>query len=88
MHREDPSDDAIARHVEGLMADLDSAEKRKAASGIHLYASGPGVTNNATHDQEWRQEAGYGYAGILAEPPGGAVPHHRLGFGAGYARQG
>ena len=70
------------------MADLDSAEKRKAASGIHLYAAGPGVTPNATQDQEWRQEAGYGYPGILAEPPSAAAAHHRLGFGAGYVRQG
>ena len=70
------------------MANLDSAEKRKAASGIHLYAAGPGVTNSATHDQEWRQEADYGYAGILADGPSGAALHHRLGFGAGYARQG
>ena len=70
------------------MADLDTAEKRKAASGKHLYAAGPGVTNNAIHDQEWRQEAGYGYAGILADAPKAAAAHHRLGFGAGYVRQG
>ena len=70
------------------MPDLDSAEKRKSASGIHLYAAGPGVTNNATQDQEWRQEAGYGYAGILADDPAAAAAHHRLGFGAGYVRQG
>ena len=70
------------------MADLDSAEKRKSASGIHLYAAGPGVTNNATPDQEWRQEAGYGYPGIPADTPAEASAHHRLGFGAGYARQG
>ena len=67
------------------MADLDSAEKRKSSSGIHLYAVGPGVTNNASQDQEWRQEAGYGYPGILAT--GGAAAHHRVGFGAGYSRQ-
>ena len=70
------------------MPDLDSAEKRKTASGIHLYAVGPGVTNNASKDQEWRQEAGYGYSGILADEPVATTAHHRLGFGAGYARQG
>lgn len=26
----------------------------------------PGVTPNAAKDQEWRQEAGHGYPGILA----------------------
>ena len=70
------------------MADLDTAEKRKASSGISLYAAGPGVTPNATQDQEWRQEAGYGYPGILADSPTAGGPHHRIGFGAGYARQG
>ena len=68
------------------MPDLDSAEKRKSSSGIHLYAVGPGVTNNAGQDQEWRQEAGYGYSSILAGAPT-AAGHHRLGFGAGYSRQ-
>jgi len=70
------------------MADLDSAEKRKAASGTHLYAAGPGITPNAGQDQEWRQEAAYGYPGILADSPSAAAAHHRLGFGAGYVRQG
>ena len=69
------------------MADLDTAEKRKSSSGIHLYAAGPGVTNNASQDQEWRQEAGYGYSGILASPDVIGTGHHRLGFGAGYSRQ-
>lgn len=50
---------------------IDTAEKRKAISGIHLYAAGPGVTPNALADQEWRQESGYSYPGIAA---GGAAP--------------
>ena len=34
--------------------------------GISFYFVGPTVTPNAGADQEWRQEAGWGYAGILA----------------------
>ena len=51
---------------------IDNAEKRKSISGIHQYASGPGVTNLAAEDQEWRQEVGYSYNGILAAAPAGA----------------
>jgi len=51
---------------------IDTAEKRKAISGIHQYASGPGMTNMAAEDQEWRQQTGYSYSGILASPPAGA----------------
>lgn len=43
---------------------IDTAERRRSIAGIHLYPSGPGVTNNATQDQEWRQESGYCYSGI------------------------
>lgn len=46
---------------------IDTAEKRKSIAGLHLYAGGPGVTNNATKDQEWRQEVGYLYSGILTQ---------------------
>lgn len=60
---------------------IDTAEKRKSISGIHLYASGPGVTPNAAKDNEWRKEAGYAY------PLTGAVTvtRRRVGFGAGFA---
>ncbi len=44
---------------------IDTAEKRKSISGIN-YIGGPGVTPNSSQDQEWRQEVGYGYSGILA----------------------
>lgn len=44
---------------------IDTAEKRASISGIH-FISGPGVTPNSAQDQEWRQESGYGYSGILA----------------------
>lgn len=45
---------------------IDSAEKRKSISGIQHFMM-VGVTPNATLDQEWRQEAGHGYPGILVD---------------------
>ncbi len=48
---------------------IDTAEKRKSLVGIN-YFNGPGVTTNVLLDQEWRQQAGYGYSGILAALPG------------------
>ncbi len=42
---------------------IDTAEKRRCVAGIPL---GTGVTPNAVKDQEWRQEVGWGYCGILA----------------------
>jgi hypothetical protein len=44
---------------------IDSAEKRKSISGIGMYFTAPGVTPNASKDMEWRQEASWGYSGIL-----------------------
>lgn len=45
---------------------IDSAEKRRSAAGVLGYfTGGPGVTPNASPDQEWRQQAGYGYSGVL-----------------------
>jgi len=59
---------------------IDSREKRQSISGISVYFN-LGVTPNASKDQEWRQEAGYGYPGVLT---GGAsvavstyIPTHR-----------
>ena len=45
---------------------VDTAEKRRSLSGIQTTLL-PGVTPNASKDQEWRQEAGWGYPGILAQ---------------------
>ena len=54
---------------------IDTAEKRKSISGIPFFLVGPGVTNLAVEDQEWRQEVGYSYNGILAAVPvGGGQP--------------
>lgn len=48
---------------------IDTAEKRRSISGIWTGITIPGVTPNATKDQEWRQESGWGYPGILAGVP-------------------
>lgn len=48
---------------------IDSREKRASIVGLN-YISGPSPTPNAAKDQEWRQEVGYSYSGILA---GGAA---------------
>lgn len=44
---------------------IDTAEKRRSLSGIQ-HSLVPGITPNAAKDQEWRQEAGWSYSGILA----------------------
>lgn len=52
---------------------IDTAEKRKSISGIHMNIC-PGVTPNSGKDAEWRQEAGFSYSGIAASgPPGGRI---------------
>ena len=48
---------------------IDNAEKRKCVAGIPFWPMSPSVTPNASKDQEWRQEAGHGYCGILADSP-------------------
>jgi hypothetical protein len=57
---------------------IDSREKRASITGIHLYPAGPGMTNNATHDQEWRQEAGYSYGFVLTAAVAIPTPHVTL----------
>jgi len=57
---------------------IDSPEKRKSISGINYFS--PGVTPNSGQDQEWRQEAGYGYSGILAGSPGGVIAFRNYMF--------
>lgn len=50
---------------------IDTAERRRSAAGIPFFVLGPGVTPNAALDMEWRQEAGWGYNGIV---PAGGTP--------------
>ncbi len=47
---------------------IDNREKRQSVVGINMLW-GPSPTPNAATDQEWRQQAGYGYSGILADNP-------------------
>lgn len=56
---------------------IDTAEKRKSLSGIQRSLI-PGVTPTAAKDQEWRQESGWGYPGILASGAAAAVVTKRL----------
>lgn len=44
---------------------IDTREKRQSVVGLNRV-SGPSVTPNPLKDQEWRQEVGYSYSGILA----------------------
>ena len=52
---------------------IDSAEKRRSAAGVGFWVIGPGVTPNASQDGEWRQQAGWGYSGILVSAVVAAV---------------
>ena len=44
---------------------IDTAERRRSISGIPGPPLIAGVTSNPSQDQEWRQESGWSYAGIL-----------------------
>ena len=48
---------------------IDNAEKRRSVSGVCKHWKGPGLTVNVLKDQEWRQQAGRGYSGILSASP-------------------
>lgn len=56
---------------------VDSAEKRRSVAGIQ-WTLIPSVTNSATQDQEWRQEAGWSYSGILAGGAAAVVSGHEV----------
>lgn len=49
---------------------IDTAKKRRSAAGVLTGVLPASVTPNAAKDVEWRQQAGWGYSGIL---PSGAV---------------
>ena len=48
---------------------IDTAEKRRSASGVGFFPLGPGVTPTVGKDQEWRQQSVWSYSGILAGAP-------------------
>ena len=45
---------------------INTAEKRRSVAHVARFWSGLGLTPNVAKDQEWRQEAGRSYSGILA----------------------
>jgi len=53
---------------------IDDAEKRRSAGGAFVLPFFPSVTSNAGKDQQWRQQAGWVYSGILAATSGGVPP--------------
>ena len=57
---------------------IDTAAKRRSASGVGHRIGGRGVTPDASEPAAWRQQAGWGYSGIPAgesapEPGGGGA---------------
>lgn len=48
---------------------IDTAQKRKSAAVVGMVFMIPGVTPFALQDEEWRQEAAWGYSGILVNVP-------------------
>lgn len=48
---------------------IDTAEKRRSAAGVPSLPVGPGVTPDASQDEAWRQQAGWGYSGIPTSAP-------------------
>lgn len=49
---------------------IDTAEKRRNIAGLYTGFHPVAVNPNASKDVEWRQQAGWGYSGIL---PGGTI---------------
>ena len=52
---------------------IDTRERRAAVVAIPYPWASVSVTPTAAQDQEWRQEAGWGYPGILAAASGQAL---------------
>ena len=48
---------------------IDTREKRQSIVGIQTGITSVSPTPNASKDAEWRQESGWGYAGIAADNP-------------------
>ncbi len=51
---------------------IDDREKRQSVVAVSFYYYAPSVTPNSSKDQEWRQQAGYGYSGIAVGEPSAA----------------
>lgn len=48
---------------------IDTREKRQSVAWLVTGLGAPSVTPNASKDQEWRQQAGWGYSGIAVDEP-------------------
>ena len=55
-------------YVPVVIGDINTAEKRRAVSGIWLPLI-PGVTPNASKNAEWRQQSAWSYSGIAPDTP-------------------
>jgi hypothetical protein len=44
----------------------DTAAERRSAAGVPFLPCGPGVTPDSSQPRAWRQQAAWGYSGILA----------------------
>ena len=54
-----------------VAGDLDTAEKRGAASALLKFK--PGITPNAAKDEEWRHQVARVYSGLVVESAAGMV---------------
>jgi hypothetical protein len=63
---------------------IDTRAKRASVAGILSFLP-PGITNDGTPDQAWRQAVGFGYFGILADEPRPEIGASEVVFsGLGY----
>jgi len=61
---------------------LDTREKRASVVSLNPGAP-PSPTPNAAMDQEWRQQSGWGYSGILVGVPVVGIRRRNLLIGGG-----
>ena len=46
---------------------IDNPKDRKSAAGMYHVGSGPGMTPDATQDEQWRRDSGYSWSGLIQE---------------------
>jgi len=63
---------------------IDTASKRRSASGVGHRIGGRGITPNASKPAAWRQQVGWGYAGIESEEDTSTGPPGRCAAAAVY----
>lgn len=55
------------------MAMIDTAAKRRSASGVGRRPGGRGITPDSSKPAAWRQQVGWGYSGIAAGAAAGSA---------------